>query len=607
MIILDHIKPPTPKFVYTPPPLFKTELEAIRYYEKEKEYWVTGKNGLNGLHYYHLTQTKMKLGDGEIIRPWYREDDESVSEYLLSLYSEEKDGFWFTRRGFGKSTWLGTLYNYNSRVFPGCNQAMTSADVKRIGNFFNENLDYSLSGIDTAISFSPGRRANSKEGYMRELIYKVRKDGVSDQANSVIIGAETTQTEKSPTNLSGLRGKLVGIDEAGLHGRLKDTRGSALEITKDGNGKKIGIVLMTGTIELKVPQASLAEVRGIVADQEFHNIKVLFTPFFKGRNLRPDGTSDEKSAIQWWEKECERLDKMDDKTELHRFKKNNPMTVEDALSLSLEGVLPEEVYAQVEEQRKFIENNRDKIAIRTGNMVYKGDGKWEHEVNGAGHVKILERPQTGIEYIAGTDPIQAINLADPEEGSKFVTYIYKMPARTPVARYGVRTSDAGLIARNVIALCTFYNNAKNMIENNAGSVIIDKHLEAGRRDLLAGQPYKSGLAVKTAKGVHLYGYRKTGSERAKDVLHELFVRYMVDNTQNIFFLEFFDDIPNYLVGNTDDIDAFQAVLLLENEQIKKSPRHKITQQQWKTATILVPKQGGGYEYYKKRIPIQPKH
>ena len=88
--ILDKTKS-SPKWVSPGPvPIFKTTLEADRYWAEEKRRWREGYGDgyahICGMHYFYLTQGKLKDGsDGDIITPKYRDGDEWIITELHNV------------------------------------------------------------------------------------------------------------------------------------------------------------------------------------------------------------------------------------------------------------------------------------------------------------------------------------------------------------------------------------------------------------------------------------------------------------------------------------------------------------------------------------------
>lgn len=601
--IIDKTKPAAPRYVFEEPPSFKKAIDGQRWAETEVERWHIGYRGLCGRHYFHLTQRMIKDGtEGRLIRPRYREDDEPIFKQIEKTRADGKMLMWLSRREFGKSTILGSEVGYCSAVFPGCVQNVTSADKDRIFSFFNENLLTCVNHMHPLLKPETLNQNNTRDRIYLKLGYETLNErGLREIAESHVFGVETNEKPKSPMNFSGKRLKTGLLDEVALHERLtaliKSANGTVMKGTQ-----RTGLLLFAGTVEEGIKNENIVKLNQLYADKEILDLDVIFTPYYHGLHLNPDGTSDHKKAQEWWENKAEQLSKAKDPSALLAFKKNYPPSIEVALELGGGGTLPAEVIEQVNEQAIFLRNNRDKINIKSCHLVQVGGGKVEARISESGKMRILESPKENVEYIAGTDPIPIANMAS-EEGSKFVTIVYSMPARTPVAIYAERNFDPMITVRNVIMLCDYYNKAKNMVEFNQGEALILAIKQEGRRDLLSGQPYKSGLAVKVSTNIKVLGYRKVGSDKTVEVLHRLFVDWLLKCVKNIYFEELLEDIPLYLVGNTDFIDALLAALLLENERMKSSAVVQAANQKFKTFTYLE-QQGNKTVWKKAKIPIK---
>lgn len=576
MEILPSLIDRTPKFVYEPPPKLITGLEKERHYAIEEERWHTGYGGLNGFHYFALTQSKIKMGtSGTAKRPIYREADEAVTSFFLGCVQDNKNGLWISRREFGKSYWAAVFQAYCVMTHPSSIQTATSESVSKIFLYFQDKFLIAMSGIDDYLKPVEEKEGNTKSTMYRKYSQNIINDeGKTEVAYAQFFGVETSEKPKSPSNISGQRAKSIVIDEVGLHPRALETLNSADPVVIEG-GKRTGTIILTGTIENKVKNENVKRLNQMWDNAESMDLNTYFTPYWHALHMNADGSSNEKTAHEWWEAEAEKKAKAKDPSVLQAFIKNNPRTIEEAFGLSTQGTLPPEVLAELNEQAQYIKNN--KIQIRSGTLVSGGGDKVEFRVKsereiketGQGAIRIFEMPEEGIEYIAGTDPIPMDNVAS-EDGSQHVTIIYKPLTETIVAMYAERNLNSTVVIRNVVMLCDFYNRAKNMIENNAGGNLITGIRENKRHDLMCGQPRRMGIYIKPSANQIIYGYRKTGSEFANKLLYDLFVKYVLQFCRNIYFEEIIKDAADYIVGNTDYIDAFQAVLLYRGELTRKS-------------------------------------
>jgi len=545
------------------PPVFKTTLEAQRFWANERKKWIEGWRDLTGRQYHFLTQGYIMSGTGMVMKPLYRFDDRVTFEALTKSDTTFRDTAVVSGRGVGKTVLLSHDSIYNSHIKMGCRQLVTACDLGRLGKFFKDKIDDIVTNMDVEISPSfRGGGYSNKQGYPeRELKYGIKIKGQEKIVSSHIFGRQTSQSQNDVTNLSGSRGVRLTIEEPFLHAYLTKLLATGNELVSE-NGVRIGSILMAGTLEEESPQSAINELVNLLEVKDEIGMEVIFLPFHHGMNLRADGTSDVEQAIREWEETAERFDKMEDKTFLLNHKKNRPRTIADVITLSTEGDLPPEAKANIDEQKLRIKSEKVKI----DRIIF---GKTEKKLSSEGKILILEHPVEGVEYIAGTDPIQMINTGGTK-GSKFVTIVMNPITMQPVALYAERNLNEDIVVHNVVSLLEYYNDAKNMVEANAGHVFFKAMIELHKTKLLARQPKKTGLAIKESAGKPLWGVRITSSKEATNISHALLVKYFLKYTNLIWFADILADVSNYPQENSDYIDALKCCLIYIKElEIRK--------------------------------------
>lgn len=581
-----------------PIPSFKTKLEMERFLENERKLWVEGFLELSGRHYHFLTNGIVEKGRGGYSRPLFRRDDIPVFDLISQMDKEGFDLIIAACRGLGKSLILGEDIAYNARVFEGCKQFVTACDTTRMLDFFKKKLDPRFNKMYKKISPVLGDVSNKSENPSREYKFFSKKFGEPEWLSSYVSGRQTSKTKGDVTNLSGGRGMRITIEEPFLHPFLQSLMSTASEILKE-DGVRIGSIFAAGTLEYNSPQECINTLKNLIERADIEraagvkdHLRFLFLPYTHGKFLREDGSSDVKKAMEHYQKELDKHNLKEDKTDYYDFLKSNPLTIEDALQGSYSGIFTPEMYESIEEQKRKVRSEKIKIEQTKKTAA----GTFDLSLNGK--IKILQRPIPDVRYIAGIDPIQAVNVAS-KEGSELVCIIYNTHNNQPVAVYAERSPHSNILAENCIGLLNYYNRAVAMVESNAGNVLIKEFKDRNKTKLLARQPKRLGLAVKETNKQIIYGSRVTGSVRAQEVAHDLLVRELSSNLDNIWFMEILEDIANYPDKNTDYIDAYKQVLIFKRELELRSKYTKHVNVVERTSPYLTPDASGKFVWVKR--------
>lgn len=541
------------------------------FYIKQRELWKTGFEGLTGFHYFYLTQIKIKdRTTGQEIRPLWRDVDDIIFHAYDEALKSMSDLIFIKRREVGLTSIFGEAIPLcNCFIHPGTTQLITSADQKRISDLFKEKITTGYDNLNEWIK--PARAAFRMTGTMF-FADKDERTGTLSGLKSSIICAETA---KNPKSLEGYGAKSVFLDEFFLHPKAAEVLASVQASVSRGFVKACPIV-MGGSCG-DTSDEGLKKGRELWEDAEHLKIITCFIPGWMGIMEAPEmdengketgkilnfcvnGWSDEKAATAWIMQNRKKLSKAKDKSRYITFIKNYPLTVEEVFAFGSGGILPEEILQKIEEQKIYIQANPPPIMTyrleeRMGRIIAEPDSKGLHH--------ILEMPQSGQPYRAGTDPI-AFNTDNIEKGSEYVMSIKKVHAQTYVHYFALRSLDADLVVRECIKAQRFFNNAQTMLEMNAGGVARMKYKDFGCLHLLAKKPTALGIKFVNPDA---YGWWRGGGNNPADKLGiENVIKYISNYTSNILFRRMLDELSRFPHGNTDLIDSVMSCELFDNNQ-----------------------------------------
>lgn len=561
--IIDKTKPPSPRFIFSPPPTFKTNLERLNYRAEEKRRCFEGYNGLTPYHYFYLTQCFIKIGTAGLIeRPQWRDCDGWILEGFHEARKRMFDMLLLSRREIGKTTIGGGLLpNYFMRMFPGSTSIMTSCDKDRIYNMFTDKTIVTFQNLSPDFAPKNMSKRQTKNDVALEADY-----GFLDQYGEKKVGRSRLfckETVLKPDGFSSIRAIYGYYDEIALHERAQQLMESSQSCYMEGT-QKTGTMFSAGTIEAGVPQESVNMLREIVGNSEISKTVVLLAPYWWGlKEFMVNGHSDEKKGKEWWDKECERLEKSTIKSAIKSFKKNYPPDLETALDTATSGTLPEECLAILSEQRKRI--MRDKPPIQTYRLFRNEEGKVEYEPDKNGKFYILTLPDENKDYSSGTDPIPFGN-ANLTDGSDYAIIISEDDTGTDVAYYAERNMNPDIVFENCSLLQDFYFGVPTLLETDRGEVIYEKYKDNESLELLEYRP--TTLGIKFTDKRKKRGVKQSESLSAKQ--NALHIKDILENGHNIWFSRVIDEYEQYLIKNTDLISARGMMLLMRENKIKKA-------------------------------------
>lgn len=587
MIILDRTKPPPPILVHTPKPKFRTDYERDKYWAEEKRRWIEGYNGVPGTLYYKTQEQFIKdRVKGTVLRPLCRDTDLFVHERMDYNRKVKRMLGIIKSRGVGLSTDGGCIANYMMRVYPGSKILITSQEQSKISSFFTDKVMVPYLNCDPEIQpIKVNKNETKSTAFLRTEIRYKDADGKETTGISEILCKETSESMDSPSAFSG-NGAIFGFyDEFPLHKRKKALLQSSIECYKNTQtGELDGFLLWGGTCESTLTNIQLGEFQTLVRDSEIWDTDILFVPFWMGKFM-VNGHSDEKLATEWWNKEYEKFDKIEDKSFLRSFMMNNPRSLDDIFELAKGGRWEDDVQDRLTLQRKDLLLNPP--VIQKGRLVASaGNSIFTPSTEKSANMHILEHPKGGVDYFQCIDGVATGIKTGDEGGSNVASVIVKMfdPAPgaksyCPVAIYTERPHTVESSYINIENQARYYNQYGGLkgisAEANAGtadhfSTYLDKSglgkLAIMRKDL-------SGKGHSNKKKVFQYINADTRDWQMR-AAHIFLRKY----AQNIDMLMLLEDMMKPVTENADMLDAwlmwFVAAPNFDKPVVKPSQRSR---------------------------------
>lgn len=424
LTIIDHISPPAPRWVYQPPPSFKTETERLKYYlDQEYPRWVEGYQGLTGQHYFYMQQCWLKDVDGNIFHPEWRDVDEFIFQKIDYCINNGRGLLVYKRREVGAtSIFAGGLPFWFARIYPGCLINMTSKDRDGYVRMFDDKVMTCYNNIDEYVmNRTPLNKNNTKNQSFLKLAMKKRyDDGTSKVHETTLNLVETSETEDSVTKFSGGRGKYSYVDEAPLHKRIKKLIRSMEATLMKGTEKK-GFLAMAGTVEDKLSNKEIADFKDLIHDVKAFDIDDLFVPAWMGL-ITQNGHSDEKAGTEWVLKKLEEKEKSSDPHDARAWRMNYPLSTSDIFQFSQGGMFEEDVAAMLQHTMDRLMNDGCPEAPY---QIFAYGDSYEAKPSVDGDFYLIEAPKKGIIYYCTIDSIGAGTDDGAEQGSKYAAIIFK--------------------------------------------------------------------------------------------------------------------------------------------------------------------------------------
>lgn len=502
--IINNFDPKSPIYVRHETPTFRTKLEAQRYWAEEKRRWIEGYQGLPGTFYHSVQEQVLKdRVSGKIARPLVRDADLWIHEAIEQSRKARKALFIVKGRGLGlTSIGAGSLPNYFMRVNPGSTILMTSHEQAKIMTMFQQKTLVTFEGYHTDIRVDHNKiNANKQSCYLNSYIPYIDDDGNEQLGLSEIFCKETSDSESSATGFSGT-GAIYGFyDEAGIHKRIKKLLQSSVECYRNpSTGQLDGFLLLGGTIEDTLKPEEIAAIAQLINDASIIDMDVLFCPAWWGKFMDENGWSNEQKGREWWEKEVERLSKIEDQSYLTAFRKNNPMSKDDIFELGKGSMWEDDVKEKIILQTKELSKNPPAIGKYT---IVELGGEITASPDKSSPIEILEPPKPGISYYELIDGVATGTNVGSETGSSVSGMIVKMfdpdgDSYSPVALYYERPKTIEDSYIKLANLAMHYNKFGGFQKFGAEA-------NAGNADHFSTFLTKRGLAKYIAKKKDLSG------------------------------------------------------------------------------------------------------
>lgn len=469
-------KPPI--FTWSPPPTFRSDYERQKYWAGEKKKWIEGVDHLTGTHYHYLKEQKIKdRVSGKTIRPLGRESDMLIHEEVRDCMKDKQPSAMVKCRGIGLSTLGGSLTNYFMRVKPGSTSLITSADQPRIAKLYTDKIKV------TNINYHPDIRyrvsqfnATQSRTYLQLEVKHLNEVKEQEVSYSDVFCNQTNDSDSAASSFSGTGAAFGFYDEIALNKRRKALLQSSMECYRNQlTGELDGFLLCGGTVEDTLTNEDLLEFQKLVLDAEAYNMRVLFIPYW-WRFADENGYVDQKKGEEWWNKEEERLSKLEDTSHLRAFMKNNPRSLDDIFNLAKGSYFEEDIMNKISMQLDMVRKD-PKIQEVPHTITVIGD-KIEVKAESKGKILILEHVKEGVDYIETIDGVASGKKSAEDSTSKVASLIWKLfdPdgfSYCPVALYYEKPNaviDSYIYSVNMGHYYNKFGNFKKIAaEGNAGT------------------------------------------------------------------------------------------------------------------------------------------
>ena len=288
----------------------------------------------------------------------------------------------------------------------------------------------------------------------------------------------------------------------------------------------------------------------------------LFLPATYGKHM-VNGHSNHEKAREEILRRRDELARLDDKSQLNAYIKNNPLSIEEIFEFGAGGQFDEDTIESINHQLRELPKIKDKPVphkiIVTGTHV-QADPASESPI------EILEHPKDGVDYIVGIDGIGTSDLTSSNSGnSKYAVVVTKGldPVSelqfAPIASYLERPRTIEKAHQQAIKLIKHYNQygrCKVMAELNQGT------------EALLTMMINEGLSstVMMRKDLNKKGWvdlKKPWFYRAEQILKwqiEAANTYFKKYSHMVLFKDLLIDATKGINENTDLLDAFEAAL-----------------------------------------------
>lgn len=526
---------------------FRSKRELWAWRDKEISRWVNGYDGLSGPHYFILSQGTYKRIDGKLIKPFYRDVDELMIDHFLKCRSNGKFCGIAKRREVGFSSLFAGLLVYYAYVEPGSTSLITTCDPERLFAFKTDKLMPFLQNMHPAFRVDMTYDRTTQNDVYTQIKFNVDYYGEIKEVFSEFFFKNTSKD----ASFSAKRATIGFYDEIALHPKPKKLITSSRECYVF-EGKIRGTMVVGGTIEYDVPEESLSVLRDLVYNSSAYDMEWLLVEGWMGLFMDENGISDKEKGIAYIEQEAEKKLASSDSYAAKSFKKNYPLSWDDALEGVGSTILKEDLNARIHnrlvELRK--EGYKDKKAwykIQDGTIVFSPSE--------SGELTVIEDyiPNTST-IIIGVDTVKIQPQSFAQSHSYFCMAIKDFTRNVYIGWYKTRMFRSSVILQLIkdIAMCC--SKLMIMVERNMGDAFINLLTSEGLKELLCLEP-----AWATSRGMRKYGYHKNDHN-----IMDLVITYVSDNIDIIKSPELLRTVANFNVKN-DLLNAMTAAEIQSNE------------------------------------------
>jgi hypothetical protein len=567
MLIKDASNP-TPFFTRKPiPEVFKTEVDRQKYWAKEKKRWLDGySEDINGMLYFYATQCILKDRiTAKLYYPTVRDADVLIFKNIEEGYKKGKAPFIIKGRGVGFSSIGMNLPFYFWKTNPGATCVATSKDKGTLATLFTEKTMIAYDEMHPDIKPDLVRKNQTlSESYLKTGSNYLDHNNKVKYAESIFLCRDTQESEKAATKFSGA-GSIYGFaDEAPLMPRVFSFFNSAIEIFKDHSLNKItGLLLMGGTVEDTIPREAIVRLRDIWNKAEYMQILPFFIDATYGKHL-VNGHSNREKAREEILRRRDELNKLEDKTALNAYIKNNPLDISEIFSMADGAMFDEYTIQVVKSQLETIPTETKKIIVP--HSIIKRDDVVVANPEKSSGIKILEHPKPNVDYVFGLDSIMTSELSSTNSGVSDYSFTGMKgidPSSElqfcPVVLYKERPKTIYQAHETAIRVLQYYNKfgrAKVTGELNAASeIFISMAIAEGLRNNLIKRRDLSDKGYVDVKKFWFYR-----NDKIKDWQVEATNIYLKKYGHMVWFKEYLDDAMKGENDNKDALDSLMACL-----------------------------------------------
>lgn len=276
------------------------------------------------------------------------------------------------------------------------------------------------------------------------------------------------------------------------------------------------------------------------------------------------GNTDYRAAIAWIMERREEKQGLDQKAYTD-FIQQYPLTPEEAFAQYSSGAGWD--IARILTHKSALESqpNRGKIGYfkreASGDKVVFHPQQFNEK--GEEHLATLwHQPQDGVTYLSGTDPVSRDNVKRSQVVSDYCALWFAAPLglqpETQVARVKGRPDNLEEIYAQALLCDEFFNNSRNMIEDNDGERVITFYKANNGFKNLAFRPNPASHLMGAPQT--LIGFKKTSGQILLKMDAET-VGFIEDQCESIEDPELCNELTDFNMANKDNFSAFQAYLL----------------------------------------------